>query len=75
MTTIEYSLPESAPVTLSVYNSLGEEIATLVNGEQVAGTHSVQWLPGAIAAGCYFCELRLDKLGIVSRRVLRWFDK
>ncbi len=42
-TNIKYALPESGIVTLKVYNLLGQEVKTLVNKEQSAGTHSIIW--------------------------------
>jgi len=42
-TRINYSLPQQTNVTLIVFNLLGQEIATLVNAVQSAGTHSVNW--------------------------------
>jgi hypothetical protein len=42
-TIIEYVLPVSAKITLRIYNILGQEIATLVNGAQKNGRHIVRW--------------------------------
>ncbi len=42
-TTIEYSLPTRSAVRLVIYNILGQEITTLVNAEQAAGTYRVTW--------------------------------
>lgn len=42
-TTIEYALPGAAQVVLKIYNLLGQEVKTLVNGYQNAGLQSVQW--------------------------------
>jgi flagellar hook assembly protein FlgD len=43
ITTIEYSLPSLSTVLLEVFSVMGQHIATLVNSEQHAGTHRVQW--------------------------------
>jgi hypothetical protein len=42
-TIIEYSLPSEEFVNLSVYNSLGQHVTTLVNWRESAGWHSVRW--------------------------------
>ncbi len=43
-TNISYQLPTSSHVTLKVYDMLGQEVATLVDEFQTAGTHNVQFL-------------------------------
>ncbi|MFQ5821980.1 MAG: right-handed parallel beta-helix repeat-containing protein [Candidatus Heimdallarchaeota archaeon] len=42
-TRIEYDLPKKSEVKLTIYNMLGQKVVTLVNKEQVAGSHSVHW--------------------------------
>ena len=42
-TTIRYQLPANAKVSVKIYNTLGQEVATLVDKREVAGTHTVQW--------------------------------
>ena len=43
VTTIEFSLPQSAFVDLKIYNILGEEIYTLVNEDRAPGQHSIDF--------------------------------
>ncbi len=57
-TTIRFALPKSGHVELKVYNTLGQEVATLVNEEKTAGTYSAQWNAGSVASGVYFYRLR-----------------
>ena len=57
-TTIQFSLAGRAVVTLSVFNALGEEIATLLSQELGAGTHSTNWNATAIPSGIYFYRLQ-----------------
>jgi len=61
-TTIEYALPHSGEVTLTVYNLLGKQVATLVEKPQKAGMYHIQWksensagIP--VASGVYFYRL------------------
>lgn len=42
-TIIRFALPEASFVTLKIYNMLGQEVKTLVNGQKDAGTFNVQW--------------------------------
>ncbi len=42
-TKIQFSLPVNSDVKLTVYNMLGQEVATLLNEQKSAGTHTLQW--------------------------------
>ena len=42
-TTITYSVPKASNVKIEVFDILGQKIATLVDQEQTAGTHSLEW--------------------------------
>jgi N-acetylmuramoyl-L-alanine amidase len=56
-TVIGYHLPVDARVTLKVFDLLGREIATLVDGQVQAGSHSVTWNAGSFGSGVYFARL------------------
>ncbi|HET7152996.1 MAG TPA: T9SS type A sorting domain-containing protein, partial [Candidatus Kapabacteria bacterium] len=56
-TTISYSLPTPERITLSVYNSLGEEVATLVSDKQSAGGHNVVFKSDQLQNGMYFYRI------------------
>ncbi len=57
ITTIAFSLPRAANVTLKVYSTLGREIATLVDQEVSAGMHSVTWDVRTVSSGVYFYKI------------------
>ena len=58
-TIIEYDLPAGGVVSLKVYNILGQEVATLVDGRQDAGTKIKKVFDGAhFPSGVYFYRLR-----------------
>jgi hypothetical protein len=59
-TTIEYSLAQPGEITLSIYNLLGQKIATLVDNAKEAGKHSVTWNAGDVPSGIYFAQLRIS---------------
>jgi PKD repeat protein len=57
-TSIQYSIAESSPVTLEVFNMLGQKVAQLVNTTQVAGNYSVQFDAAGLSSGVYLYQLR-----------------
>jgi len=57
-TTIGYALPNAAVVTLKIYDVFGREVATLADGPQAAGFHSVEWNASDLAGGVYFYRLQ-----------------
>ena len=56
-TTIEYQLSVNTRVTLKVYNILGQEVATLVDGEQKAGYYNMRWDATRFASGVYIYRI------------------
>ncbi|OGJ85775.1 MAG: hypothetical protein A2268_13800 [Candidatus Raymondbacteria bacterium RifOxyA12_full_50_37] len=69
-TMINYSLKKAVQVSLKVYNSLGHEVATLVNGRQKAGMHTVPFNSKNktlnLSSGVYLC--RLEAGSFISTR-------
>lgn len=64
-TVINYQLNKKSDVELSVYNSVGQKIATLVEGQVGIGKHQVHWLGKndlgeQVASGVYFYRLKTD---------------
>ena len=53
-TTIRYQLPVRSHVTLKVYDVLGRELATLVDGIEDPGYKLVQWNAGGLASGVHY---------------------
>jgi hypothetical protein len=56
-TTISYTLGQTGPVNLRIYDLLGKEVAVLVNEFQAAGNHQVQWTAEGLASGIYLYQL------------------
>jgi hypothetical protein len=69
-TTISYQLPAVSLVTLKVYDMLGREIATLVDGKQLAGVHTVRWDASLFPSGVYFYRLATDDFVETKKMVL-----
>jgi hypothetical protein len=65
-TSISFDLKESGFVTLKVYNLLGREVATLVNGEEAAGQHTVLFSAANLPSGIYL--YRLDVNGYTAMK-------
>jgi Secretion system C-terminal sorting domain len=57
-TNIEYSIPVQSYVELKVYDVLGNEVATLVNEEQSAGTYRVDFSGTGLSSGTYIAKLQ-----------------
>ncbi len=57
-TIIPFSLPRATLVTVTLFNTLGEETATLVSGQFDAGTYTKQWNTSDLERGMYFYRLR-----------------
>jgi hypothetical protein len=55
--TIRYGLPARSRVTLTVFNTLGQQVATLVEGEMEAGYHEAKFEASALASGMYLYRL------------------
>ncbi|MHA1942606.1 MAG: FG-GAP-like repeat-containing protein, partial [Candidatus Hodarchaeales archaeon] len=65
-TTIEYFIPASQKIALKVYDILGREVATLVDGWQETGEYKLQFNARNLASGMYF--YRLHSKGFVQTR-------
>jgi subtilisin family serine protease len=68
--TIKYGLPEAGKVKLEVFNLLGQKVATLVDGYQNAGYHSVNWDASSYSSGIYFYKLAAGNRVFTRRMTL-----
>lgn len=57
-TTIEYSLPEKADVTISIYTAIGELVTTLVNGTVESGYQKVNFNASNLTSGTYIYQIK-----------------
>ena len=69
-TTIRFYLPSSASVSLKVYDRLGREAVTLVDGTLQAGHHQRVWNASGFPSGVYFCRLQTNRFSESRRLVL-----
>jgi len=67
VTTIQYDLPKSVKINVSIYNFLGKSVKVLKNGYQQAGSYKVQW-DGRddhgllLSSGIYICQIHAGNL-------------
>lgn len=57
-TTIRFFLPHAGHASLSLFDMLGREIATLVDATLEAGEHTIDWDGSAATSGIYICRLQ-----------------
>jgi len=69
-TQIKYSVPTTDHVSLKVYNSIGQEVATLFDGVQNAGNYVVTFDGTGLAGGIYFYQLQSESVMITKKLVL-----
>jgi len=69
-TIIRYQLPTAGRVTLKVYDMAGREVATLVNGQQQAGSYEARFDAAGLSSGVYFYQLRSGEFTRTNKMVL-----
>ena len=67
---LKYSIPKSSQVTLKIFNTLGEEIETLVNEEKPAGTYELTWNAANLPSGVYFYRLQAGDFVQIRKMIL-----
>lgn len=69
-TTISYSIPSQSSVSLKVYDILGNEVASLVDGEKPAGSYKVKFDASSLTSGTYFYTLSTDNFKSTRKMIL-----
>ncbi len=74
-TKIRYHLANSGPVQITIYNLLGEKVATLVDREQAAGTYTIEWNgrdknDKIVASGLYLYRMESKNFVKIRKLVL-----
>jgi len=70
-TTIQYALPAQSQVNLTVYDMLGQRVATLLSGQvQSAGSHSVNFDASNLSSGVYIYRLQAGSQSITRKMIL-----
>jgi len=74
-TTIGFSVPQSGPALLEIYDVTGRHVRTLISGQVAAGHHTVQWdgkdeRGSSVGSGVYFYRLRSGANSVASMKML-----
>ena len=74
-TTIKYELPARSDVKISIYNSIGQEVKTLVSQQQEAGFHELVWdatnaFGAKVVSGVYFYQINAGSFNAVRKMIL-----
>jgi hypothetical protein len=69
-TSIKYEIPEAGNVKLKVYNSLGSEVAYLVNEHKEAGRYNLEFNASKLSSGIYFYVLEANQFTSVKKMIL-----
>ena len=69
-TSIRYSLPDNAFVSIKIYNSTGQEVATPVNGMQSADVHQVTFDASKLGSGVYYYTIKAGNNFVQTRKML-----
>lgn len=65
-TNIKFDIAKEGFVKIAIYNMIGQEVATLVNGNLTAGRYEVNWNAARVNSGVYF--YRLETSGFIDTR-------
>ena len=55
---IKFDIPEESNVNLTIYNSTGQKVESLINRTMKAGTYEIVFHSDKLTSGVYFCTLR-----------------
>ncbi len=69
-TTINYSIQKDGNVSLKVYNTLGQQVAELINGNMKAGQHQVTFDASKFVSGIYYYRLEAGNNVSVKKMIL-----
>ncbi|MFZ5517592.1 MAG: lamin tail domain-containing protein [Candidatus Zhuqueibacterota bacterium] len=70
VTTIRFNLPQAQKINISVFNVIGQKIATLIDGFLKAGRGEVHWDAANQVSGVYFYQIKSDNYTMTRRMVL-----
>ena len=69
-TNINYSLPKTEKVTITIYNLMGQRVAVLVDKKQASGDYQIVWDAHIYPSGLYFYEFRAGEFTARKKMLL-----
>ncbi|MCK5078016.1 MAG: T9SS type A sorting domain-containing protein, partial [Calditrichia bacterium] len=63
-------LKDAGKVELTIFNSLGQKVTTLVSKTQTLGTYTIDWDASAFASGIYYCHLKAGNDFIQTKKMV-----
>jgi len=69
-TNIDFSIPQKSKVTLSIYNTLGQIVSTLINEEKEAGIYQLKFNASTLSSGVYFYKISAGEFNQTKKLIL-----
>jgi polygalacturonase len=69
-TTIKFSLSKTMHVTLSIYNSMGQEVSKLISKDMNSGVYTTEWNASGFASGIYFYRIQTGSFVEIKKMIL-----
>ena len=69
-TTIQFKVPEKSNVTITIFNSIGENVLTLVNEEKATGSYEVSFSAEGFTSGIYYYKLLAGNFAETKKMIL-----
>ena len=69
-TNIPFSMPVGGHASIKIYNTLGQEVATVLDSEMPAGQHTVRWDASAVPSGMYFYRFQSANFSQAGKLIL-----
>ena len=69
-TTIQFSLPTSGTVKLTIYNTTGQEVRNLLNEYKESGTHIINFNASGLSSGAYLYKLTAETFSMIRKMIV-----
>ena len=70
ITRIRYQIPEPSLVTVKVYDVLGNEIASLLREEKIAGSYEIEFNGSSLTSGIYYYRITAGSFSQTKKMIL-----